>query len=204
MKIASIRTHLLIRGTLLLVLATGCKVGPNYVRPQVTAPPVYRGADDATVSSPNQNSVGDENWAQVFNEPELQDLIRTALEKNYDVRIAAQRVLEEQAQFRITRSQQFPTVTVGGTGIGADLGQHLGDVDLKLVRRRELAIVVARAAAMAEVGQVVEIAVEEGAARFHGRKDGAQAFAIAAGVADRHQAVCLGERAGLMHCWGVH
>ncbi len=127
MKIASIRTHLLIHATLLLVLATGCKVGPNYVRPQVTAPPVYRGADDATVSSPNLNSVGDENWAQVFNEPELQDLIRTALEKNYDVRIAAQRVLEEQAQFRITRSQQFPTVTVGGTGIGADLGNSLGN-----------------------------------------------------------------------------
>jgi outer membrane protein, multidrug efflux system len=126
MNITSIRTNSLICAAFLLFLVTGCKVGPNYVRPQVTAPPVYRGADDTAISSPNQNSLGDENWTQVFNEPELGDLIRTALENNYDVRIAAQRVLEEQAQLKITRSQQFPTVAVGGTGIGADLGNSLG------------------------------------------------------------------------------
>ena len=63
----------------------------------------------------------------MFHEPELQDLIRTALENNYDVRIAAQRVLEAQAQLRIIRSQQFPTVSVGGTGIGADLGSSVGN-----------------------------------------------------------------------------
>jgi outer membrane protein, multidrug efflux system len=63
----------------------------------------------------------------VFHEPELQDLIRAALEDNYDGRIAAQRVLEAQAQLRIIRSQQFPTVTVGGTGIGADLGSSVGN-----------------------------------------------------------------------------
>jgi outer membrane protein, multidrug efflux system len=127
MNITSTRTNSLICVALLLFLVTGCKVGPNYVRPQVTAPPVYRGADNATISSPNQSSLGDENWTRVFNEPELQVLIRTALENNYDVRIAAQRVLEEQAQLRITRSQQFPTVAVGGTAIGADLGNSLGN-----------------------------------------------------------------------------
>ena len=117
----------LMKAALLLIFVAGCKVGPNYVRPEVTAPSVYRGADEASVSSPNQNSVGDQNWAQVFHEPELQDLIRTALSDNYDVRIAAQRVLEEQAQFRITRSQEFPTVSVGGTGIGANLGNSVGN-----------------------------------------------------------------------------
>lgn len=127
MNIALVRTNSLICASLLLFLTTGCKVGPNYVRPQVTAPPVYRGADNATVSSQNQNSLGDENWAHVFNEPELQSLIRTALANNYDVRMAAQRVLEEQAQLKITHSQLFPTVTAGGTGIGADLGNSLGN-----------------------------------------------------------------------------
>ena len=68
-----------------------------------------------------KNSFGDEQWAAVYREPELQDLIRKALANNYDVRIAAQRILEQQAQVRITRSQEFPTVTVGGTGIGASL-----------------------------------------------------------------------------------
>lgn len=108
-------------------LTVGCKVGPNYARPQVTAPAVYRGVDETPISSADQNSLGDQQWAQVFREPELQDLTRVALENNYDVRIAAQRVLEEQAQLRITRSQQFSTISVGGTGIGADLGNLVGN-----------------------------------------------------------------------------
>lgn len=110
----------------LIILVAGCKVGPNYVRPQVTAPPAYRGADNASVSSADPASLGDQDFAKVFHEPELQQLIRTALENNYDVRIAAKRVLEQQAQLRITRSQLFPTANVGGTGIGADLPSSLG------------------------------------------------------------------------------
>ena len=119
----------LIPAGLLLLFLTGCSVGPNYVRPPVATPPAYRGAGEAPVSSADQNSLGDENWANVFNEPELQELIRTALVNNYDVRIAAQHVLEAQAQLRITRSQQFPTVSVGGTGVGANLGSSaLGSI----------------------------------------------------------------------------
>ncbi len=111
----------------LLILMTGCSVVPNYVRPQLMAPAIYRGADETPISSADQNSLGDQQWAQVFREPELQDLIRVALGNNYDMRIAAQRVLEEQAQLRISRSQQFPSVNVGATGIGADLGSSVGN-----------------------------------------------------------------------------
>jgi outer membrane protein, multidrug efflux system len=111
----------------LLILMTGCSVGPNYVRPRLTAPAIYRGADETPISSADQNSLGDQQWAQVFREPELQDLIGVALRNNYDMGIAAQRVLEEQAQLRITRSQQFPSVNVGATGIGADLGSSVGN-----------------------------------------------------------------------------
>ena len=124
-----IPTPLLLPIALILLLLTGCTVGPKYSRPQVPAPPAYRGSDDTPVSSADQNSLADENWAKVFNEPELQELIGTALVNNYDVRIATQHVLEAQAQLRITRAQQFPTVSVGGTGIGADLGSGaLGSV----------------------------------------------------------------------------
>lgn len=108
------------------LLLSGCNVGPNYVRPKVTAPPVFRGADDTSVSSEPKGSLGDEQWTAVYKEPELQDLIRKALANNYDVRIAAQRILEAQAQVSITRSQQFPTATVGGTAIGAALPSSLG------------------------------------------------------------------------------
>ena len=105
---------------------TGCNVGPNYKRPAYPAPPAFRGADDATITSDAQNSLGDEQWVQVFREPELQALIRDALTNNYDIRIAAERVLEQQAQVKITRSQEFPQITVGGTAIGATLPSNLG------------------------------------------------------------------------------
>jgi multidrug efflux system outer membrane protein len=104
----------------------GCNVGPKYQRPNYAAPAAFRGADEAAVASDAKSSLGDEQWATVYREPELQELIRKALANNYDLRIAAQRILEQQAQVRITRSQQFPTVTVGGTGIGATLPSSLG------------------------------------------------------------------------------
>jgi len=77
-----------------IAVLTGCNVGPKYARPNVTAPPVYRGADDSAVSGDAAKSLGDEQWAAVYQEPELQALIRKALANNYDVRIAAQRILE--------------------------------------------------------------------------------------------------------------
>jgi multidrug efflux system outer membrane protein len=104
-----------------VALLSGCTVGPKYQRPTYPAPPAFRGADAATVTSDAQASLGDQQWAQVFREPELQELIRKALTNNYDLRIAAQRILEQRAQVQITRSQQFPSLTVGGTGIGADI-----------------------------------------------------------------------------------
>jgi multidrug efflux system outer membrane protein len=112
-------------GALLLILLAGCTVGPNYKRPQVPVAPSFRAADGAQTAIADKASLGDENWVEVFHEPELQELVRTALDHNYDVRIAAQRVLEQQAQVRITRSQQFPTLSVGGTGIGAELPDSL-------------------------------------------------------------------------------
>ncbi len=110
----------------LAYLLAACNVGPKYVRPNVTAPPTYRGADNAAIATDAKESFGDEQWAAVYHEPELQELIRKALTNNYDVRIAARRILEQQAQVKITRSQQFPTATVGGTGIGATLPSSLG------------------------------------------------------------------------------
>jgi multidrug efflux system outer membrane protein len=114
------RAYAIIFTLVLLAAAAGCTVGPKYQRPAYPTPPAFRGADDAAVISDAQGSLGDEQWAQVFREPELQDLIRKALSNNYDLRIAAQRILEQQAQVQITRSQQFPTLSAGGSGLGVD------------------------------------------------------------------------------------
>jgi outer membrane protein, multidrug efflux system len=101
------------------LFVSGCNVGPKYVRPQVTAPPTYRGADEAAVSSDAKDSLGDQQWATVFREPELQQLIRTALDNNLDLGIAARRVLESAAQLRESRAALYPTLSAGGTGLGA-------------------------------------------------------------------------------------
>jgi multidrug efflux system outer membrane protein len=96
------------------LMLTGCTLGPKYKRPQVTVPDTYRGlAPDA--SPQTVASLGDEKWWSVYQDPQLQALIREALAQNYDVRIAATHVLQAQATLGITRADQFPTVTAGAS-----------------------------------------------------------------------------------------
>ena len=121
----------------------GCTVGPNYKRPTVNVPVTYResapeaptGAD-AKVPSVNSDqpqterpaeSLGDAKWWEVFQDPQLQSLIRTALKNNYDVRIAASRVLQAQAQLGITRADQLPTLGAGGN-IASQQSPKLGPI----------------------------------------------------------------------------
>jgi multidrug efflux system outer membrane protein len=95
----------------LVVLVAGCTVGPRYQRPVVDVPAAYRGPAD--LSKSKDISLGDAKWWTVFQDPQLQDLIRVALRENYDVRIAATRVLQAQAQLGITRADQLPSVSAG-------------------------------------------------------------------------------------------
>jgi len=95
---------------------SGCEVGPNYKRPTVATPDAYRGALAPEIApASNATPLGAEKWNQVFTDPALQSLIAEALKNNYDVKIAADRVLEEQAQLGVTRAAQFPTLSAGGT-----------------------------------------------------------------------------------------
>jgi outer membrane protein, multidrug efflux system len=93
------------------VLLSGCAVGPNYKRPTVNVPTDYR--DSMTAQTAAASSFGNENWWQVYQDHVLEQLIHTALQQNYDVRIAATRVLEAQAQVGITRANQFPSASLG-------------------------------------------------------------------------------------------
>jgi multidrug efflux system outer membrane protein len=115
-SIASTVCKLLVGGIIAL-LVLGCKVGPNYKRPAVTAPQVYRGALAPEIAKPitADSSVGDLKWSAVFQDPVLQRLITEALENNLDLRVAAQRVLQANSQVGIVRSQQLPSVGVGGS-----------------------------------------------------------------------------------------
>ena len=94
----------------LLVLLAGCKVGPRYKRPEITMPAQLRSGEPA----PEQTSFGDTNWFEIFQDEILRGLIKEALSANYDVRIAAQRVLDAEGQFTATGSGLFPQFGVQG------------------------------------------------------------------------------------------
>jgi outer membrane protein, multidrug efflux system len=96
----------------MLMFFAGCAVGPNYKRPPVNTPDVYRGVPQGAPPQ-TTGSFGDEKWWMAFQDTELQALIREALSNNYDVRIASVRLLEAQAALGITRADQFPNIYGG-------------------------------------------------------------------------------------------
>ncbi len=97
------------------LLLASCTVGPNYQRPKVSVPATYRSATQEQTSA---QSLADQKWWTVFQDSALQSLIHTALQQNYDVRIASTRVLQAQAQLVITRANQFPTANLTGNITG--------------------------------------------------------------------------------------
>ena len=93
------------------ILLGGCMVGPDYQRPPVTTPGVFRGSP--TPMAPDAQSIADLKWFEVFSDEQLQELIRTALVQNYDLRDAVARVDAARANLGITRSNQFPNFGFG-------------------------------------------------------------------------------------------
>jgi multidrug efflux system outer membrane protein len=89
----------------LLVLLSGCTVGPNYRRPQVYAPAVFRGSSGA-----QQASLADLPWWDIFRDPTLTALVKTALANNYDLAAAVARVEQARQIAAEARSQYFPNV----------------------------------------------------------------------------------------------
>ena len=103
-----------------VVFLAGCTVGPNYKRPAVSVPESYRNQSAAQQG----NSIGDEKWFEIYKDEELQKLIRTAIAQNYDLRIAASRILQAQAQIGLARAQSLPQVN----GDLAYTGEKLGPI----------------------------------------------------------------------------
>jgi len=105
------KTTALLGIVVVLLLEAGCLMGPKYKRPGVDVPQEYRAP--APQEASQASSLGNEQWWKVYQDPALTQLIHTAIAQNYDVRIAAARVLEAQAQVGITRANQLPSASVG-------------------------------------------------------------------------------------------
>lgn len=99
--------------------ATSCTVGPDYARPEVSSPPVFRDAEMFV----EQASLADLPWWQVFDDERLQELVRTALTNNYDLRITIARIDQARAIAGIAHSQYLPSV-----GYQAEVGGGKNEV----------------------------------------------------------------------------
>src|SRR5260370_13799518 len=99
-------------------LVVGCTVGPNYHKPVVQTPTAYRDLRETPQAQAQAASYADLPWWQVFQDPQLQELIRTALKQNYDLQLATERINAERAQLAITRSNQLPQVQGNGNFSG--------------------------------------------------------------------------------------
>ncbi|MEW6584280.1 MAG: efflux transporter outer membrane subunit [Nitrospirota bacterium] len=91
-------------------LFAGCMVGPDYVRPRADVPDVFRYEDKETRETANTR------WWEQFHDPELDTLIKEALNNNRDVKIAAANVEQAAAVLTQVRSPLFPQIGYGGSG----------------------------------------------------------------------------------------
>ena len=97
-------------------LIGGCMVGPKYQKPAVQTPTAYRELNESKQAQ--AASFADLPWWQVFQDPQLQELIRIALKQNYDMQLATERIKAERAQLSITRSNLFPQAQGDGNFTG--------------------------------------------------------------------------------------
>ena len=105
---------------------SGCMVGPNYKRPDVAAPPQFRAGEP----QPSPASLGDTKWFDLFQDETLRGLIQEGLKSNYDIRIAATRVLQAQSQLTATRSFLYPQLNAqaeaGRSGVKSPIQSWAG------------------------------------------------------------------------------
>ena len=88
----------------------GIEVGPDYKRPEVRPVEDFR----SQIGPSEATSLADVAWWQVFNDKALQGLIATALEHNYDLELAADRVEQARALVGVAASQLYPQIGYQG------------------------------------------------------------------------------------------
>lgn len=90
---------------LMTVLLAGNAAAQKYQPAPEKTPATFRGSEQT-----EQNSIGDLKWFEVFKDQELQNLIKTAMVRNYDLRTAGARINAARANLGLARSDQFPQV----------------------------------------------------------------------------------------------
>jgi len=99
------------------IFVSGCKLGPDFQKPDYASPEKFR------FDSVTTDTVVNLYWWKLFNDPILDTLIATALNENKDVLIAAARIESARANIGYTSADQWPTFSYG---IGAGSGNYVG------------------------------------------------------------------------------
>jgi multidrug efflux system outer membrane protein len=179
---------------------TGCMVGPNYQRPKVSSPPQFRAAPE----QPSQASLGDVKWFNLFDDQVLRDLIKEALQANYDVRIAAQRVVEAESRVTATRSALSPQMNLQADAnrmgfnsplqsTGRSFGIATWEIDLfgKLRRMTEAARAEFLASADNQKAVMQSLVAEVASAYFDLREYDAELEYVRESIASRRESLNL-------------
>jgi NodT family efflux transporter outer membrane factor (OMF) lipoprotein len=114
---------IVLRGATVLLggfMLASCTLGPDYKRPIVQPPTQFRYASGTATAE----SLADLKWFELFRDDALNGLVGTALKQNFELRIAAERVLQARALYGITRADQYPAVG--------------GSVDLNAIRSSQV------------------------------------------------------------------
>jgi len=109
-RIAADKRMLFASALAIAVFVAGCMVGPNYKRPVVQTPPSFRDLGASPQLQTQTASFADLPWWEVFQDSQLQELIRAALKQNYDLQIATERINAARAEVAVSRSRLFPQI----------------------------------------------------------------------------------------------
>lgn len=102
-----------------LLALCGCKVGPNYKEPDLTMPTVFEGQAD---------SIQDQElccWWKAFQDPLLDSFIDEAVIANFDLRIAAEKIVQARAEYRIQGSFLFPEIDLSAAATRSRYSQNV-------------------------------------------------------------------------------
>ncbi len=101
----------------IVIFTTGCKLGPDFQKPDYNSPEKFR------FDSLQTDTIVNLYWWKLFNDPVLDTLIATALQENKDVLVAAARIESARANIGYTNADQYPTFNYS---VGAGTGNFMG------------------------------------------------------------------------------
>ena len=118
-------------------LLSGCKVGPNYQRPDTLAPPDYKEGGSAGAVLPPPNPAGGTwkpaspsdgmlrgKWWEAYQDPQLNALEEQIAPQNQSLRAALETYLSARDQVRVARADFYPTLSVTPAASRDEVSTH--------------------------------------------------------------------------------